>query len=372
MTAKYDLPTIGGMFATSDHDRFLTVNDRSQFDMLFPLKVGGKTRNLYETGIDALAAILRDQGAPGAPIRLWTPENFCQESLQRLNLKLDQRLQFVSYRSTSDLWEIQKKEVLLWLHFNRFDLAAKSTIEALKERVGVIVIEDFVQAPLDISRFSGDFALNSLRKFSSLDVSVAYQDGVARTESEIQHAKETRYRVLKKEAEHIKSAFLQCPSEELERQFLSHCREADQALFVREIAHCHPREEERAAHFDFRAVRERRTANYRWLAAQFDQHLDEMTILPGDLMYLMVTTADRDRYRADLMAQRVFPVIHWSDSGSLLAKSLLSFHVDQRYTVDDFQRMISVLKATQDDLRRLRQVRKGSPAAGDYEAGPGL
>jgi hypothetical protein len=358
MTAKYDLPTIGGMFATSDHDRFLTANDRSQFDTLFPLKVGGKTRNLYETGIDALAAILRDQGAPGAPIRLWTPENFCQESLQRLNLKLDQRLQFVSYRSTSDLWEIQEKEVLLWLHFNRFDPAAESTIEAVKERVGVIVIEDFVQAPLEISRFSGDFALNSLRKFSSLDVSVAYQDAVARTESETEYAKETRYRVLKKEAEHLKSAFLQGPSEVLERQFLSYCREADQALFVREIAHCHPREEERAAHFDFRTVRERRTANYRWLAAQFDQHFDEMTILPGDLMYLMVTTADRDRYRADLMAQRVFPVIHWADSGCALAKSLLSFHVDQRYTVDDFQRMISVLKATQDDLQRLRQVRQ--------------
>ena len=358
MTAKYDLPTIGGMFAISDHERFLTATDRSQFDTLFPLEVGGKTRNLYETGIDALAAILRDQGAPGAPIRLWTPENFCQESLQRLNLKLDQRLQFVSYRSTSDLWEIQEKEVLLWLHFNRFDPAAKSTIEAVKERVGVIVIEDFVQAPLEISRFSGDFALNSLRKFSSLDVSIAYQDRIAHTESEDQNAKQTRYRVLKKEAEHLKSAFLQVPSEVLEQQFLSRCREADQALFVREIARCHPLEEERATHFDFRTVRERRTANYRWLAAQFGEHFEEMTILPGDLMYLMVTTADRDRYRADLMAQRVFPVIHWADSGSLLAKSLLSFHVDQRYTVDDFPRMISVLTATRDDLQRRRQFRQ--------------
>ena len=357
MTAKYDLPTIGGMFATTDHERFMTVTDRSQFDTLFPLEVGGKTRNLYETGIDALAAILRDQGAPSAPIRLWTPENFCQESLQRLYLKLDQRVQFIPYRSTSDLWKIQEKEALLWLHFNRFDPAAKSTLEAVKERTGVIVIEDFVQAPLDISRFSGDFALNSLRKFSSLDVSVAYQDRVARTESETQNAKETRYRVLKKEAEHIKSAFLQVPSEVLERQFLSRCREADQALFVREIARCHPLEEERAAGFDFRTVRERRTANYRWLAAQFGEHFEDMTILPGDLMYLMVTTKDRDRYRADLMAQRVFPVIHWADSGAPLAKSLLSFHVDQRYTVDDFQRMISVLKATRDDLRRLSQVR---------------
>ena len=64
----------------------------------------------------------------------------------------------------------------------------------------------------------------------------------------------------------------------------------------------------------------------------------------------MVSLRERDRYRADLFAQRIFPVIHWADSECLQAKSLLSFHIDQRYSPVDMQRVVAVMAETREKL----------------------
>ncbi len=341
-SAKYSLPTIGGIFARSDHDQFLTSNRDSGFDSYFPSVVRGKTRCLYETGIDALAAILSDRANSQGPIRLWTAENFCRESLGRLSIKLDHRVEFQSYGSLDNLRAMSCDDVVLYLHFNRYEPASRSTIEAIQRQTSATVIEDFVQAPLDIARFSGDFAINSLRKFSSLDVAVAYHNF-----PQPRTLGETRYRTLRKETELVKSEFLRNPSDELEQKFLRLGRDSDDALAVREIASAHPIEEERAWTFDFKRAQERRRVNYATLAARIGDQLPKIKVLPGDYMYLMIETPHRDRYRADLFANRIFPVIHWADSGCERAKSLLSFHIDQRYSPTDMDRVAAVLAIRQ-------------------------
>ncbi len=315
------------------------------FDAFFPEVVRNKTRNLYETGIDALAAILEEHAGPQRPITLWTAQNFCRESLNRLSIKLGNRIQFQPYRSRDDLLKIGPQDVLLYLHYNHFDPATKEMINSIRQRTGAAIIEDFVQAPLDIANFTGEYALNSLRKLSSVDVAVAYQNN--RREPSIEP---TRYRILRKEAEKAKTAFLQNPSEELEQLFLKLGRESDEALAVPEIASAHESEVARAKAFDFGNARTIRRENYAHLVQLMSATLPEIEILPGEYMYLMVETPQRDRYRADLFSQRVFPVIHWADSECPHVKSLLSFHVDQRYSTADMERVVAVMKETRDQL----------------------
>ena len=343
--SKYSKPTIGGIFSSLEHDRFCTNNAAMQFDAFFPDVVREKKRNLYETGIDALAAILTEHAGPEAPITFWTAENFCRESLNRLSVKLGNRIRNESYRSTDDFLRIGPSDVLLYLHYNRYDPASKESINSIRQRSDATIIEDFVQAPLDIANFEGDYAVNSLRKFSSVDIAIAYQKNCRELS-----IGQTRYRNLRKEAEKAKSAFLQSPSEELEQRFLKLGRESDDALAVPEIATAHPSEIERAMAFDFEKAREIRRANHAKLAERIGTELPEMEILPGEYMYLMVNTRHRDRYRADLFAQRVFPVIHWADSESTQVKSLLSFHIDQRYSPADMERVVAVMADTRDQL----------------------
>ena len=343
--SRYSKPTVGGIFSSSDHDRFCSGNTRTGFDVLFPEVIRDKARNLYETGIDALAAILEEHAGRQGPITLWTAENFCRESLNRLSIKLGNRIRFELWTSQDDLLKLKPQDVLLYLHFNRFDPASKEAINSIRQRTGATIIEDFVQAPLDIANFAGDYALNSLRKFSSVDVAVAYQN--RRRELSVGP---TRYRNLRKEAEKAKTAFLQNPSEGLEQLFLKLGRESDEALAVPEIASAHESEVGRAKGFDFEAVSQIRRDNYANLAQRLAADLPEIEILPGEYMYLMVSLRERDRYRADLFAQRIFPVIHLADSECLQAKSLLSFHIDQRYSPVDMQRVVAVMAETREKL----------------------
>lgn len=336
MSATYSLPTIGGIFAASDHQRFLVEPGRQSFDDLFPRTIRGATRNLYETGVDALAAILKECSPKDSPVRLWTADNFCRESLQRLSIKLDHRIELHDFRHTNELTRLEPDDVLLYLHFNCYDPTAAEIIERLRRDTGATVIEDFVQAPLDISRFTADYALNSLRKFSSLDVAIAYQ----RT-AETRPAQSSRYRILRKEAEQAKSRFLQHPTTELEQLFLRLGREADEALAVREITAAHPDEVEKGIAFDFRTVRASRQSNHEFLKQRFRSEFPDLKVLPGEYMYLMIDTADRERYRKHLFSKRIFPVVHWADSGSAQSKTILSFHIDQRYTPEDLERVVT-------------------------------
>jgi len=344
--ARYKLRTIGGIFGTTDHDRFVSDSHMGEFDLWFPAKLHNKTRILYETGVDALAAILLPMTASQGRVRLWVADNFCRESLRRLALKLNERIDVVVYADPQRLQDVVPNDVVLWLHFNRYDAASPDAIRSLKRKTGVTVIEDFVQAPLDIARFQGDFAFNSLRKYSSIDVAVTYQNT-----AQIPEATESRYHLLRKEAEHVRSQFLIHPSQELEQQFLALTRESDAALAVKPISLAHHEDVYRAMRFDFQSSRNRRRRNYSLLSTRLSEMSPRIRILPGEYMYLMIETEARDAIRSEMFNQRIFPVIHWTDSGCERSQSILSFHIDQRYGDDDMHRVADTLIET-----RIRQA----------------
>lgn len=344
--SRYRLRTIGGIFGTTDHDRYLSDVHQGEFDLWFPGKLHDKTRVFYETGIDALAAILQPIADRQGRVQLWVTDNFCGESLRRLAIKLDQRFDLVRYQDTRRLQEATPNDVVLWLHFNRYDPATADAIGAIKRKTGATVIEDFVQAPLDIARFQGDFAFNSLRKYSSIDVAVAYHGA-----TQIPDATESRYHMLRKEAEQVRSQFLIHPSQDLEQQFLELTRESDAALSVKSISLAHHEDVYRAMRFDFQSSRNRRRRNYSLLSTRLTEMSPRIRILPGEYMYLVIETEGRDAIRSEMFTQRIFPVIHWADSKSEESRSILSFHIDQRYGDDDMHRVADTLIET-----RIRQA----------------
>ena len=105
----------------------------------------------------------------------------------------------------------------------------------------------------------------------------------------------------------------------------------------------------------------RRIANQTWLA----KHLaakDEVRILepePGllekqnvPLLAMPVTCSDREAIRRRLASQNIYCAMHWVDGdwaglGGVagdLAESDLSIPIDQRYELEDLQRIVEVLE----------------------------
>jgi hypothetical protein len=333
---RYSLTTIGGMFATSDHDQLL--GDKPLSDDYFPATSGEKKRRYFETGIDALAAILKSHQRSDDKRRLWVPDNFCADSLNRLSIKLEGQIEFATYRSQDDHVTIRPNDDFLVLHFNRFDPNAGSVIRQLRQRTSGLIIEDFVHAPLDITRFTADAAFNSLRKFTALDVAVAYIDDSTRTTVELAGS-ESSYHVLRKQAENARSEFLFSPSAESEKQFLDLDRTAEGALAIPFVQSACAAEIARIRNYQFEEAQLRRRRNYQELAGYLKRQSPELKVIPGDYMYLMVEIPNRDRIRSALFSQRIFPAIHWADSNSEISRQLLSFHIDQRYSSGDMIRI---------------------------------
>lgn len=330
---------IGGFFAESDHELYRTLPDQKQVDELFPTSKNGKDCFFFETGIDALASIINEIPSTKANYTLWTPANFCYESLARLKTKIKSPIEFQPYKDSSDLLiSRDKTHLFLFFHLNTFDKQSSVKIKKLKQQYPhLIVIEDFVQAPLDMAHFTGDYAFNSLRKFSSLELSVAYTHQVSSTLTQ------SPYYSLKKQAAKLKSQFYQNPSVAIEDKYLALNKQAESLLLSPEIYLADSEEVKRLNNFDFLKVKQIREKNYACLHESLASN-PGLHILSGQYMYFMMQTPDRDFLRKKLIENDIFPVIHWLDSNSTASKTSLSLHIDQRYTEQDMERVAGLIR----------------------------
>jgi hypothetical protein len=334
---------IGGFFSSLDHERFLKDEKKDdEFSHLFPLELKGNKRSLFETGIDALSAIIIESLTRGVKPNLWVPENFCMESLNRLRIKTGKELHIHRYLNPENLIAKENLEgIVLIVHFNLYNSYLRSTINAIRTKFhqGFILVEDFVQAPLDIKKYEGHYAFNSLRKLSSMDVSVAYLDF-----NFIGASDASPYYIFKKKAETLKSTYLQCPSPELEKEYLTLNRQADEALQDEIIRSPNPIEINRAVKFSYAEVKEIRRKNFETLERELS-NISFLGVMPGDYMYFMLTIENRDELRREMMSQGIFSAVHWKDSNSALSGTVLSLHIDQRYSIDDMLYVSATLKS---------------------------
>lgn len=326
---------IGGEFCEADA---VPLTGDKQVDAYFPEYIRDTRRFYFETGTDALAYILFGISHQQT-IDLWVPENFCYTSLDHLIIKLNaQGISCRIRRYTSFDEPVSAAgaiPILLYLHFNRFDPPPREVLSSL-ERRGFTIVEDFVHAPLHLNRLSGHHGFNSLRKFGPHEVSIAYTCNNA---AECSGNRSEYYRI-RKQASELKSEFLADNDKAKESEYLRLFAKAEEMQGVPGIFLAQEEEIDRISRTDFSLIMERRKSNFKNLIESLPMELE---VLPGEYMYAMVRTGEQATLRKYCFENGIFPAIHWLDSNSALSKSLLSFHIDQRYNTGDMERLAAVL-----------------------------
>lgn len=326
---------IGGEFCSRDNEPFLRdIGDHERF---FPAAIGTAARAYFETGSDALAAILK---AAGSPARIRIPANFCMDSLERVRAKLGRPLAAAVYADLAELRATAEAgDAVLLLHRNGLNEADRDAAAPFAKARGCVLIEDYVQAPLDLAGFAAAYAFTSLRKFACLDVAVAY----AREGALESAAGRSRYHSLKQEASAAKSACAGRADPVAEEGYLARYRAAESALGSDAAVRAADGDDLRILRrLDFGSMREARRRNHAHLALA----LSRMGVAPmeGDYAYCMARFRERDALRSFLFGKGIFPAIHWRDSGSAEASATLSFHIDQRYGPAEMERIADALE----------------------------
>ena len=146
----------------------------------FPESIGDKKCSFFETGTDGICALILAHWEDNNKINccIWFPFHYCGQTILRIKQVLYNygcALKFSYYEQHSDVGncKFDKGDIIIWVHFNCFSPLQPLITEHLKNK-GVYILEDFVLAPFDINKISGNAAVNSLRKITSLTLSMVY------------------------------------------------------------------------------------------------------------------------------------------------------------------------------------------------------
>lgn len=322
---------IGGEFTPADFDGWFVEDPAARAEDFFPERLGEFRRHLFETGADALADILLDTGFK-TPVVAY-PLHFCPDTIERTRTKLAFHGCEADFRPYAGPGNIMGADVVLAVHFNRYE---GEIIKSFPPG-DYVFIEDFVHCPLDMDKMTGPYAFTSLRKFCFLSVAVSYKESADNAGV----PGPSEYLLERKQAASIKTAFRRSGDKEDERRYLRLFDDAEQNL--RADGNIRRADSKDASFLDlvkFSDLREVRRKNLRVLEKLLSPLPFE--ILPHDYMYLMIDTPRRDELRSKMFENNIYPPIHWQDAGSELAKSVLSFHADQRYDDEDLQRVAQV------------------------------
>ena len=305
------------------------------YQTYFPAVIDRRECKIFETGTDSICAIIlaywktQQKGAH----TVWFPRHFCGQTLSRIRnilSSLGYEANINLYDTDTDLFDLsfEGNDVLIWVHFNRYTAISDVIRRELKCR-DVFLLEDFVLASFDICKVVGDAAINSLRKISPLNISLAYSSMPLES-----YEPSSAYAELRRNAAWKKTVFEIIPEEQLENEFLQCFKNAEEILEGRQNIHCPVTEDlllfER---IDWEKILELRRSNYHVLHNRLS--LTEETIVPGEYQYLMLKLNERDSIRKKLFDVGIYAPVHWLDSHSYLKNSLLSIPIDQRYNASD-------------------------------------
>ena len=334
---------IGGEYSSHDLDNFIK-SSTGDVNLFFPKQLNNKHRLIFETGTDALAYIISEKCKTNKSICLWLPANYCFETIERLTLKLNKfNIEIIRVNEYNKLSEIHLNEdflnCILLVHFNKYESFSK-----IKFGNNSFTIEDFVQAPLDMNKMSGDYSFNSLRKLCNLEISVAYVDQI----NFIKCIPESSYFLTKKNAQLLKTTFFKNNNLKLEVEYLNLFAKANEFLFNSDIQLGHKTEIERFFLINFKEILSKREVNFNYLKNKLSD-LKKISLMKGHYMYLMITCSDRDNLKRFLMSENIFTAIHWLDSKSKISESILSIHIDHRYDLIDMERVFNSINQFYDN-----------------------
>jgi len=330
---------IGGDFAQCDLARCLRKGNDT-FD--FFLTSSEYKPMYFETASDGLAAMI-DEITKDSSAEIFFPDNYCRQTIKViLGKATNKNVTVTFYDQLKSLLKLQNKQdsikILLIMHFNSvFDQEAIRSFEELDSRF--VLIEDFVQHPLEISKRKGKYSINSLRKILPLDVAVCY--GLTSKDNYIQDPSD--YYKLKRKAERKKTEFLiNTSNTDHEKQYLKLFKEAELSLVNDKIYLAQNLDVEILKTIDFEEILTKRRKNYKFLYSKLIG-LSDIEILPGDYFQMMILTGAQQKIKVKLAEQGIFTSIHWLDSQTEISRNELSIPIDHRYDLEDMNRIFNTL-----------------------------
>ena len=328
-------PYIGGIFASGDDEDF--TSNSNDISKIFPDMIGDKRRILFETASDGIAHEIRHFLKSHDSIVFYIPENFCASTVNRILLKCQsESIKVEKYTNLKIALSASHAKVVLALHFNCYHNELSEIIGNSLKAPDTLIIEDFVQAPFDIHKAVAHFAVNSLRKVSTIEASVCYSSWQAG-----HYKQNSNYLALKHNAMQLREEFISNGNKEAETAQLEKLQLAEQASNDSEIYLATNNVIKNFENLDFQRIRDCRTGNLQTLRKLLDK-IDARFIL-SDYFFLMLHLQNRNEARKELAANGIFAPIHWADSLSKESETLISLPVDQRYNEQDMNKIANVI-----------------------------
>lgn len=328
---------IGGEFASNSEEKYLS---KPGANYSFPKSINDFKLNYYQSGVDAMADIILEINKSTALKRVFFPTHYCQATIDLVRLKTaiigysEER-----YTKFSELDKLSGRDAVFVFYLNRFNKTLQDTAMKIVRNFGVTIIEDFVQCPLDIIK-SVSYSFNSLRKFCSLDIAIAY----LMQKSSDTVKKETKYLALREEAKKIKSEYLKSDNGSLEGIYLDLFRKAEKALSTRTVNQGNDREKRKLEKIDLIRIKKQRSINYLNLDKELG-NVKEVKVLNGEYMFYMVCVKRRDELKQYLSSFMIFCPVHWNDSLDIgFRQKSLSLPVDHRMNKQDIRRLALAIK----------------------------
>ena len=310
----------------------------------FPKSIGNNTCSLFETGTDGICALILAnwENNDRSSFSLWLPIHYCGQTFLRIKQVLSNygcKLKFNFYEpnGSAENYKFSKKDIVIWVHFNCFFPINSHFTNHLKNN-DVYILEDFVLAPFDINKMTGDAAVVSFRKITPLSLSIVYSK-----HSFPVYNCSTAYSDERRIAAWQKSVFEISSEVSLEPLYLERFHKAEFFLDERLTIHTPSKEDEALfKKINWEKIVNIRKRNYSILFSELNSK--DLNILSGEYQFLMLSLQERDKVRKALSVENIFLPIHWADAQSSLSQTQLSIPIDQRYSEPDMLQLAAFLK----------------------------
>lgn len=332
-----------------------------EFELCSIPEGGFHQRNTYNyaSGRAALYKILKSINP--APAKVWLPDWLCESMIDAVRKA---NINYGFYRLGSDYrMDVQQfldnhkpaggQEAILLVNYFGLTDVETTIIELKSQKVNAVIIEDDVQALFsfsDCGEHSADYRFTSLRK------TIASPDGgLVKTQHQIfPSLKGNTFAHLK-----LMGALYKGKADERtdDSEYLN-LFEQGEALIDENYENGMSDEGWKIyTSADFNLVAERRRANARFLVNELSK-CDIKPLMPINAddvpLFVPIKTDRRNEIRTALRQHSIFCPVHWPlrddmkalPIGSEMAEKELSLVIDQRYTEEDMNSIVEVIKDT--------------------------
>lgn len=307
-----------------------------------------KELSWYASGRFALKAIIKDIKKHKSVKTVGMP-SWCCESMILPFLEEGLQVKFYSVYAAEDGLQQEFSEcfgadVLLVMDYFGFSRIKPFEFDG-------IVICDMTHSVFSATLPGADYYFGSLRKWAGFYTGgFAYKKG---GKLEAPQVGDSEYSLLRREAMLAKKAYIEGKTDS--KAFLDVFAKANSFLTGQITFGAAPEDIQKAKNFDIELIQSKRKENAQRLIDELGE-ISVFSVIKKDdcplFVPIKVKQDDRDRLKSRLISEKIYCPVHWpesrhhslTDKTRKLYQTELSLICDQRYSIDDIERMASLIK----------------------------